>query len=139
MHYVLEAVAVGAYSCVVMLLLLPFFPFNFCALFFATGFAKHWLGHFLGLHTLYCNHGAACESRTFHVARYTSSLLWESILEGGLFSCIGMSLICLCPGGDACLLVITFATGFALHAFFEKARIHASFCKQRCVSVSSSE
>ena len=111
MHYIFESIFVGIYASLIFVLLSKS-KTRFIYLLFITGFLKHLLGYILNIHTYYCNNGYACKkiltnnnnnnnnnnSVIKNVYKYISknnifTLLFESILEGIVFSLLGNIII----------------------------------------------
>ena len=137
MHYILESVFVGVYSTLV------YFVFSRFSIFqvqlFVTGFFKHFLGFFIGLHSYYCNIGHAC-SRTEEKQKEKENerkranmskkmLITQSIIEGFLFILLGCTLSLFIKHK----YVVIFLTGFILHLVFEFLKIHKLFCECYCI------
>ena len=122
MNYIIEAIFIGLYSLTV------YIPINLVSKnlytrFFFTGFFKHFLGYFLGIHNLYCK---------FHHLEIKKvellTLFVESILEGFLFLIGGLLLSKI----DIINSFIIFIIGFVLHIIFEILGIHKTFINDRC-------
>lgn len=122
MNYLIEAIIIGIYSS------LLFIPLNLLIkniylIFFLTGFLKHFLGYFIGIHNLYCK---------FHNLEIKKvkilQLTLESILEGILYLIGGTLLLKLSKTNG----LIVFLIGFILHIVFEIIGIHDSFLNNRC-------
>lgn len=146
----LEAVFVGVY-CVVLFLLITAggllgggggLTLGFL---FWLGFLKHFLGYWLGLHSLYCKYGAACnpnilrETNVWMTHKMTSImqrlmkdnisfyvwLLVECVLEGIAFVLVGSVLMMWIFKRR---LVVVFMIGFILHLLAEVLGLHSLFC-----------
>ena len=59
MNYIIEAILVGSYTCLIYMIFSRFIK-NFFLLLLVVGFFKHLLASSLELHTWYCNNGEAC-------------------------------------------------------------------------------
>ena len=101
------AIIVGIYSFTLFTILSPL-PI------FWIGFLKHFLGYFLGLQYLYCNHHGKKES---FITKY---FIFECIWEG-----IGFSILFY-------IFMNSFMTGFIFHLLSEYTGIHKLFIKYRC-------
>lgn len=124
LNTVLEGVFVGLYTVIISLPLRLVLKGN--ALFFCTGFLKHFLGYFTGIHALYCN------INNLNIKEHTSllKLFVQSILEGMLFIVIG-SVITNFMKTQA--LVVFFIISALLHIIFELTGVHNSFISDICV------
>ncbi len=110
----MESLFVGIYS-MILCFLLSIFLKNKSALFFWTGFLKHWIGWISGLHQWYCN---AKRARTSSWAVGA-----ESIAEGVLF------LVCsFLFRESASAGLVAFCIGMGLHVSFEIVGLHTFFC-----------
>jgi hypothetical protein len=122
MNYIIEAILVGVYSLLVYIPI-KFFSNNLCIVFFITGFLKHFLGYFFGIHSLYCKFHNL-EIKKVQILK----LFLESFLEGFLFLIGGLLLTKI-----KVKLKVIFIIGFILHIVFEMLGIHKSFINQRCL------
>lgn len=126
MHYIYESLFVGAYSCILYLLV----PINDAKIaLFVVGFLKHYLGNWLGIQDYYCNNGQSCKSQ--RPSKYTvthSDLILESVAEGGLFLLMGMLLLTIQKN----MIVVYFLIGMLLHLIFEFSGAHQKICAYRC-------
>ena len=102
-----EATIVGIYS---TFLFSIFHPLPI----FWIGFLKHFLGYFLGLQSLYCNHHGKKES---FITKY---FIFECICEGVCFNILFY------------IFMNSFITGFTFHLLSEYTGIHKVFIKYRC-------
>lgn len=135
MNYIIEAILVGIYTCIIYLLFSPFIK-NFYALLLVVGFSKHFLGSSLGLWTWYCNNGEACLKVLSQDQIYEANTLYlisESIYEAIAFLVMGVILSYKLTN----LLYLFLIIGFSLHVLAEKWSIHKRFCKQTCVKIES--
>jgi len=124
MNYIIEAIFIGLYSLTV------YIPINLVSKnlytrFFFTGFFKHFLGYFLGIHNLYCK---------FHDLEIKKvdilKLFVESILEGFAFLIGGLFLSKMDIIKNNSFII--FIIGFILHIILEILGIHNSFINDRC-------
>ena len=129
MNYILEALIIGLYSLTV------YIPINLVSKdlytkFFFTGFFKHFLGYFIGIHNLYCR---------FHELELKKvkllTLFLESILEGFVFLIFGIFLTKMLHESKTISLAI-FIIGFVLHIVLEMLGIHNSFLHNKCTKKS---
>jgi hypothetical protein len=130
MNYIIEAVLVGFYTCLVYLLFSPFIK-NFYILLLVVGFSKHFLGSSIGLHTWYCNNGEACLKVLKPISKsYNANTLYlirDSIYESFLFLFLGYVL-----SYKLTKSYLYFTIGMMLHMFAENVMIHKTFCKKTC-------
>ena len=120
MNYIVEAFIIGCYSLLLSLPLKTLIKDN-NMLFFLTGFLKHFLGRFIGIHSLYCKmHKLEINKINF------VTLLEESILEGFLYLIAGNIIFKYFNVGSF------FIIGFILHIVFEMLGIHRSFLQNTC-------
>ena len=89
MNYIIEAVLVGIYTCIVYLFFSLFIK-NFYLLLLVVGFFKHFLGSSLGIHTWYCNNGEACISQGKLYSASTVHLMRDSFIESIAFLILGL-------------------------------------------------
>jgi hypothetical protein len=134
MNYIIEALFVGIYSTVIYLLVNPFFYDNIFIILLVVGFIKHYLSYFIGLHTIYCKYGEACNKYNLYKGFLTTTkndnfLLQESISESLLYLLVG-SILYILIGNKP--IYIFFLIGFILHISFEKLQVHDLFCRKRC-------
>jgi hypothetical protein len=91
------------------------------------------LGHYLNLHTYYCNNGDACDKKSKKTAITTpENLILESFLESTAFIILGNILLWSLPNMSN--IIIYFIIGIVLHIVSELLGIHKSFCNKRCLS-----
>jgi hypothetical protein len=141
MHYFFESIFVGVYTLIIYTLLNSFIiNKNINTILFIVGFFKHYLGHYLNLHTYYCNNGYACKSNLSFVTDKRSiisnlDIFTESFFEGIVFIFIGRFihtfLVTYLKINNQFLLF--FLIGFTLHMLSEILHIHTFFCNNRCV------
>jgi hypothetical protein len=132
MYYIIESFFVGLYSSIIFLILNKIIKVEINLLIFLTGFAKHFLGMFLQIHTYYCNYGYACKKQSTGLlsSKYTHMLLVECILEGIVFVLFYNVIKRIY---NLKTIYIIFIIGILLHILAEKLKIHSSFCEKRCV------
>lgn len=131
MHYLFESVFVGIY-CLFIYYLLNKTTNNFLLLLFLTGFIKHSLGHFIGLHNYYCNYGHKCYNNYKKKDNTTIiKLTCESLLEGIIFISVGLLLTHFIDNK----IYIIFIISIILHLLAELFFIHEYFCKNRCIII----
>ena len=144
MHYFFESIFVGVYTLIIYTLLNSFIiNKNINMILFIVGFFKHYLGHYLHLHTYYCNNGYACKSiissKLSSVTGKQSiisnlDIFTESFFEGIAFIFIGKFihtfLVTYLKTNYKFLLF--FLIGFSLHMLSEIFHIHTFFCNNRC-------
>lgn len=131
MNYIIEAIAVGIYTCLIYLIISSFIK-NFYLLLLVVGFLKHFLGYFLGFHTLYCNNGEACIkvlNQSYKYISNSNNLVIISVGESIMFLIVG---ILLRPFFPINKLYLYFAIGVVLHILSENFLIHNIFCKHNC-------
>jgi hypothetical protein len=131
MNYIIEAIFVGVYTCLIYLIFSSFIK-NFYITLLVVGFLKHLLGHFLGIHTLYCNNGEACIKVLNQNDKYISkgyNLIILSVDESILFLILGLIFKPFFPINK---LYLYFAIGAVLHILSENFLIHNIFCKHNC-------
>ena len=131
MNYIIEAIIVGIYTCLVYLFFSSFIK-NFYILLLVVGFFKHYLGHFLGLHTLYCNNGQACTKVLNPSQKYISNgsnLFLLSVGESMMFLILGIIFRPFFPDN---IVYLYFTIGTVLHILAENFFIHNIFCKHNC-------
>lgn len=132
MNYIIEAVFVGIYTCLVYIFFTYFLIIdNFYIELLGIGFLKHFLSYYLGLQTLYCNNGEACV-KVLKNEKYISnnnSLFEYSIFESIMFLILGTIFRPFFPHK---YIFLYFTIGALLHIFAEKFKIHTFFCKNNC-------
>jgi len=120
MLLVAEALFVALYS-LVLFSIIKFTGLNVSTCVFITGFLKHFLGYFLGIHGLYCNkYNLKADSLKLH------QLFVESVLEGLAF----IFLFTFKYVKDLNLSILLL--GFSLHILSELSGIHRYFLSYRC-------
>ena len=132
MNYIIEAILVGLYTCLLYLLFSPFVK-NLWILLVVIGFFKHFLGSSFGIHTWYCNNGEPCKNVLSQDQNYSANTLYlirNSIYESVLFLIFGSIL-----SFKLTNLYLFFSIGFILHIIAEKLLIHKDFCKKTCNKV----
>jgi len=115
---ILESLFVGIYSLVIYRITRLTGIKNIV---FVTGFFKHFLGYYSGLHGFYCT--------KFNLKAKKSQLyllFMESILEGFLFMLFGKMFSSLNPD------LSIFMTGFVLHTLSEVLGVHRYFINYHC-------
>lgn len=130
MNYIIEAILVGVYTCILSLLFSRFTK-NIMILLLVVGFFKHFLGSSFGLWTWYCNNGEACIKTLSQDQIYEANTLYllrESIYESIIFLLLG-SIISYKLTNP---IYIFFILGFSLHILAEQWTIHKSYCKRTC-------
>ena len=135
MHYFFESIFVGVYTLIIYTLLNSFIiNKNINIILFIVGFFKHYLGHYLHLHTYYCNNGYACKSNNKKSVISNLDIFTESFFEGIAFIFIGKFihtfLVTYLKTNNKFLLF--FLIGFSLHMLSEILHIHTFFCNNRC-------
>ncbi len=134
MHYIIESIIVGLYCVIIYFFINMWVSNTFVNAFFTTGFLKHFLAYYLGLHSWYCNNGYRCKiinnSDTNAKLNENKYIFIESIGEGILFLLVAMVLNNVITNK----YLIAFLIGFILHITFELIGIHKYFCLVRCNS-----
>ena len=126
MNYIIEAILVGIYTCIVYLFFSLFIK-NFYLLLLVVGFFKHFLGSILGIHTWYCNNGEACIRHDKIYSARTEHLMRDSIIEALAFLILGFIFRPIIGN-----IYLFFAIGILLHILSEKFSIHKHFCVNYC-------
>ena len=129
MNYIIEAILVGIYTCIVYLFFSLFIK-NFYLLLLVVGFFKHFLGSILGIHTWYCNNGEACVNSLSQGKLYSAStmhLMRDSFIEAIAFLILGLIFRHIIGN-----IYLFFAIGIMLHILAEKLGIHKHFCVNYC-------
>jgi hypothetical protein len=130
MHYVIESIFVGAFTAFLywILSILPILPILSILpiLLFVIGFIKHYAGYYL-LHDYYCTYGDACISYHMH-KRKEGNIMIESLLEGGAFVIVGLTLSYFVHKRSE----LFFLVGFLLHILSEVSGLHTHFCRDLC-------
>jgi hypothetical protein len=137
MNYIFESIFVGYFS-VFIFLLVHLFIDNIYLTLLITGFAKHQIGYFSGLHTYFCNYGEACLKNNSYKLNpiYKSTrakLNTESIYESFAYLIFGSMFFCLLNPyklTNACF--VYFMIGIILHILSDKIGIHNEFCNKSC-------
>ena len=137
MHYIFEAIFVGAYSYIIAIILSfciihKYYKYSYLLLFW-TGFIKHFSGYLLGIQTYYCNYGCYKErkyQKNRKAVNNTPGLIIESILEGIIYIVIGTIITQFITYKH--LLSTVFFTGLIIHILSELLGFHTYFCKNRC-------
>jgi hypothetical protein len=134
MHYIIESIIVGLYCVIIYFFINMWVSNTFLNAFFITGFLKHFLAYYLGLHSWYCNNGYSCKiiynSDTNTKLNENKYIFIESIGEGILFLLVAMILNNVITNK----YLIIFLIGFILHITFELIGIHKYFCLVSCNS-----
>jgi hypothetical protein len=132
MHFLIEAIGVGVYTNLVYTIVSRLPIHDPKVLLICVGFTKHFLGHYLGLHSYYCSNGDACQRQSSMPLAITTlpNLIFESIAEGILFLVVGSALLY----SRKHIGLVYFCIGFSLHIAFEVAGFHSLFCNTRCGS-----
>jgi hypothetical protein len=99
--------------------ILPILPI----LLFVIGFIKHYVGYYT-VHTYYCKYGDACASYHIH-KRKEGNIMIESLLEGGAFVIVGLTLSYFVYKRSE----LFFLVGFLLHILSEVSGLHTHFCR----------
>ena len=129
MNYIIEAILVGLYTCLIYILFSPFIK-NFIVLLLVVGFFKHFLSSSLGIHTWYCNNGEACLKVLSQDQNYSANTLYlirESFYESLAFLTMGLIFSPIIGN-----MYLFFMIGVLLHIIAETLLIHKSFCKKTC-------
>jgi hypothetical protein len=129
MNYIIEAILVGLYTCLLYFLFSPFIK-NLFVLLLVVGFFKHFLGSSFGIHTWYCNNGEACLkvlSQDQNYSANTVHLIRDSLYESIAFLIMGFIFRPIIGN-----MYLFFTIGVILHIVAEKLLIHKTFCKKTC-------
>ena len=144
MHYVFEAIWVGAYASLILVLAyvsifqhMPMTTHTVALLAFLIGFLKHFIGYFI-LAPAYCNFGYACKNKECtNECKYTYknnivNVLGESVLEGIAFLLVILFIVKLFNVELVfpTLYIIVFCAGFTFHIIAELIGLHTMFCKK---------
>ena len=117
-HLIAQSIFIGIY-CVLLFTTLSYAKIHTVSFFFfILGFCKHFLGFFLGLHSIFCN----CSI----LPKYTI-LFCESILEGLAFLILYYIFHRLFPK-----IWVAFTIGVILHILAEIFGLHKWFCEKKC-------
>ena len=117
-NLIIESIIVAIYS--VIIFWISGFIKNIYAKLFITGFIKHFLGYYSGLHTLYCN------SKIYKSISILSfkELFIQSLIEGILFIILGYFI------GHSYINI--FFIGLILHIAFDILKIHKFYINNYC-------
>jgi hypothetical protein len=124
MDYLIEAVVVGVYS-LICFILVGNLELGYSGTLLLTGFIKHFLGYYLGIHREYCKKYSVEFTNTFSMVFVES--LGEALLyliTGNLLINTGILNTGILNGG------IAFLIGFILHIIFELLGLHPLFCNK---------
>jgi len=130
MNYIIEAILVGIYTCLIYMIFSRFIK-NYFFLLLVVGFFKHLLGSSLELHTWYCNNGGACLkvlSQDQYYSANTVYLIRDSVYESLAFLITGLIFRPIIGNN----IYLFFTIGIILHILAEKMMIHKIFCKKTC-------
>lgn len=131
MHFLFESIIVGCYLTLIFVVF-SFFIENLYIALFLSGFVKHFLGFYIGLHDYFCRYGDACQleqrEQSFFAKRNTEKLLVTSFIEGCIV--LGLSYV-LCLYVPTPIFVV-FLVGVLMHLFAEYLMIHRDFCINEC-------
>jgi len=126
MDYLIEAVVVGVYS-LICFILVGNLELGYSWTLLLTGFIKHFLGYYLGIHREYCKKYSVEFTNTF------SMVFVESLGEALLYLITGNLILntgILNGGIMDSKEVIAFLIGFVLHIIFELLGLHPLFCNK---------
>ena len=129
MNYIIEAILVGSYTCLIYMIFSRFIK-NFFLLLLVVGFFKHLLASSLELHTWYCNNGEACLKVLSQDQYYSSNtvyLIRDSVYESIAFLIMGLIFRPIIGN-----IYLFFAIGTILHILAENLSIHKQFCINYC-------
>ena len=157
-NLVLESIGVGIYTvCIgfaVRYALSSLIKSNTYWYWFATGFAKHFMGFVFKLHSYYCLNcnghncnGHNCNGHTCNSSKNPKNpnmkivsqttllnLTVESCIEGLLFVLLSSILVFGFYSLRENVGLLLFIIGFSLHIAAEVVGVHAWFCENRCSS-----
>lgn len=150
---ILESLFVGFYTSVVYLLvkqmaniISPSFgsdksdesnQIDFFIILAITGFLKHYLGHYLGLHKFYCKYGSACQNVNVlanesnplkYLVSKNNDLITDSVFESIMFVVLGYFFNQYVDNK----IILFFIFGMSLHLISEYIGIHQLFCARKC-------
>ena len=131
MNYIIEAILVGIYTCLIYMIFSRFIK-NFFLLLLVVGFFKHLLASSLELHTWYCNNGEACLKVLSQDQNYSANtvyLIRDSVYESIAFLIMGLIFRPIIGKGN---IYLFFTIGIILHILAEQMMIHKTFCKKTC-------
>jgi hypothetical protein len=131
MHYIIEALIVGLYTVCIFIMVNIFITDMYLQL-FITGFIKHLLGYYSGIHDWYCNNGYACINKNHIKLSTDSNIIRNSIFEGIIFLIIGNLLLYIIGKLRFNIVYIIFTIGVILHLAFELFNIHKFYCINYC-------
>ena len=137
MRYLLEAFLVGIYS-VIIYFLVSFFISSFTLSLLIVGFLKHYLGYYIGIHTLYCKYGEKCMQIHNNNTNYISNnnyIRYFSFMELLFYLILGyiISIFFFWINNPIIKnIIIFFFIGFTIHILSEKYFIHNIFCSVNC-------
>lgn len=138
MWYILESIFVGLY-CVIIYTIVNLFLSSryFFSLLLITGFLKHYVGYYLGLHEYYYHYGEQClkirnKEGTRNIRKIVFKtgqkiLLIQSGIEAILFIIVGYLFHWLFKNLN--YYILFFIIGFSLHIMAEFLGIHKWFCR----------
>jgi len=137
MRYLLESVLVGIYS-VIIYLFIQYFISSFTLSLLIVGFVKHYLGYYIGIHTLYCNYGDRCLKLHNNNTNYISNnnfIYYYSFFDAFLYFILGYIFSILLfwyHNIKIKHIIIIFLIGLVIHILSEKLFIHYFFCITNC-------
>ena len=137
MRYLLESILVGIYSVIIYSFISYFIPSFFLSL-LIVGLIKHYLGYYLGIHTVYCKYGDKCLKNHNNNTNYTSNnnfIYYYCFLDMFLYFIFGYILATLLfwiHNLKIKYIIIFFLIGFIVHIFAERYFIHDAFCMINC-------
>ena len=137
MRYLLESVLVGIYS-VIIYLFIQYFISSFTLSLLIVGFVKHYLGYYIGIHTLYCNYGDSCLKLHNNNTNYISNhnfIYYYSFFDAFLYFIFGYIFSILLfwyHNIKIKHIIIIFLIGLLIHILSEKLFIHYFFCITNC-------
>jgi len=137
MRYLLEAFFVGIYS-VIIYFIVSFFISSFALSLLIVGFLKHYLGYYIGIHTLYCKYGEKCMNIHNNNTNYISNnnfIHYFSFIELLFYFILGYIIAIFffwIKNPTIKNIIIFFFVGFTLHILSEKYLIHNIFCSVNC-------
>jgi len=140
MRYLLEAVLVGIYSVIIYLIISYIIP-SYTLSLLIVGFVKHYLGYYIGIHTLYCKYGEQCMKIHNNNTNYVSNnhlIYLYSLMDGIIYFIIGTILATLLfwiRNYKIKYIIILFLLGFIVHILSEKYFIHNIFCSLNCKKI----
>jgi hypothetical protein len=96
------------------------------------GYLKHFLGNYLGLHTLYCTYGYACGNHGREMGASSEGILYRVSPGEGLLFVINVFVLMKYLKTMRNLNVLIPLVGFLAHSSFELLGIHKTFCDATC-------